>query len=91
MPNYFKCIVGALDVCSASTSDDLRLLMDGEIRELGHESRNMQVVVKEPKGDSKLTLVDHEGAFMTIEPTEHVTKYSSDEQGRQTRLLPDQS
>ena len=37
------------------------------------------MVVKETEGDAKLTLVDHERAFMTIEPTEHVTTDLGDE------------
>ena len=37
------------------------------------------MIVEEIKGDAKLTLADHEGAFVMIKPTKHVTTDSGNE------------
>ena len=59
--------------------DEVRLLIEGKLQELGHEPRNTQVVVKETERGSKLTLLDHEGVYVTVEPQEPVTTNSVEE------------
>ena len=78
--NNVKRIARALDVPSEATLDEVRLLIEGKVQELGHEPRNTQVMVEETERGTKLTLLDHGGVFVTVEPQEPpVTTDSSEE------------
>ena len=78
--NNVKRIARALDVPSEAMLDEVRLLIEGKVQELGHEPRNTQVMVEETERGTKLTLLDHGGVFVTVEPQEPpVTADSSEE------------
>ena len=49
--------------------NDLRLVIEeGKIMDLGHNPRNVQVALSKDKDDATLTLSDHEGVFLTVNP-----------------------
>ena len=67
-----KRIARALDVPSEATLDEVRLLIEGKVQELGHEPSNTQVMVEETVRGTKLTLLDHGGVFVTVKPQEGI-------------------
>ena len=53
----------ALGLTSSGSTDDLRLVIEGKISELGHELCNVQV--KEYTSDAAFELWDESGGFLT--------------------------
>ena len=56
----------ALGLTSSGSIDDLRLVIEGNITELGREPCNVQALFEEHRSDTAFTLVDDSGEFLTV-------------------------
>ena len=63
-----RSIGEALSVPTSGSVNDLRLVIEGKITDLGRNPRNVQVALSRDKDDATLTLSDHEGVFLTVNP-----------------------
>ena len=87
-PNNYCLILNSLPLLMSSAllerlmfplNQCLYLLIEENLQKLGHKARNTQVVMEEIERGTKLTLVDHRGVYVTIEPQEPVTTDSREE------------
>ena len=60
----------ALEVPTTASSDKIRQMIDGKLHELGHELRNIQVLLSEADPTEAFVLLDDEGEFLTVEAEE---------------------
>ena len=56
----------ALGLTSSDSIDDLRLVIESKITELGREPCNVQVLFEEHTSDAAFTLVEDSGEFLTV-------------------------
>ncbi len=69
--SYLQQIARAMELPTAAPADDLRQMIDGKLSgEMERSSQNVQVIITpEPvSGGAHLSLQDHEGVFLEIEP-----------------------
>ena len=60
-----------IPICTAASLEDIRLLIDGKLGEMGRDPMNTQVVLEEGEGGgTHLSLQDAEGVFLRVEPPE---------------------
>ena len=55
---------------SSGSIDDLRLVIEGKITELGRELCNVQVLFEEHTSEAAFTLLDDSGQFLTVSAVE---------------------
>ena len=67
---YMQQLARALEVPTAASSDDVRQMIEGKLRQMGREPPNVQVIVQQGIGQSRvhLSLQDADGVFLEAEP-----------------------
>ena len=75
-----RSLGGALDLPMSGSVDDLCLIIEGKIMDLGCDPRNIQVALSKDKDDRGFTLSDHEGVFLTVNP-ESEEEHEDDSEG----------
>ena len=75
-----RSLGGALGLPTSGSVDDLHLIIEGKITDLGRDPRNIQVALSKDKDDRSFTLSDHEGVFLTVNP-ESEEEHEDDSEG----------
>ena len=81
-------IAGMLEVPARASSDELWQLFEGQLAEIGKDSRNVQIIVEEREADLVVSLVDETGVFKhTTRPCEEISSELSDEDDLRVRYM----
>ena len=67
---WLRRLSAELGLTSSGSIDDLRLVIEGKITELGREPCNVQVLFEEHTSEAAFTLVDDSGEFLTVSAVE---------------------
>ena len=69
MGPLLKRIAVGLEVPVTASLDDIRQLVEGKLREVNRDPRNVQVALCDVPGGVKIELGDAGGAFLELEPS----------------------
>ena len=65
--SHLRRLANQLDVPTGASADEIRQMIDGKLSEAGRNAMNIQVVLVTAHPDSKFSLEDEEGKFLTVQ------------------------